>query len=172
MQQYYVEDYGLYPDDIATACAKSLKIKDVDFRVPCGKCIPCKRKRRADWTLRLEHEYQGSDSAYFITLTYDEMHVPKVNYQGIETEVLTLRKKDLQNYIKRLRNSHVAYVSRELGIRKSEVKNVSKPVRYYAIGEYGTKTNRPHYHIILFNYEIANLDPIEDQWKNTKTNIP
>jgi hypothetical protein len=172
MQQYYVEDHGLYPDDIATQCAKSIKVKDVDFRVPCGKCIPCKKKRRADWTLRLEHEYQGSDSAYFITLTYDEIHVPKVNYQGIQTEVLTLKVKHLQNYIKRLRNSHVLYVSRELGITKSEVKNVSKPIRYYAIGEYGTKTHRPHYHILLFNYDIANTQAIISQWKNTDTNIP
>jgi hypothetical protein len=172
MRQYYVEDHGLYPDDVATQCAKSIKVKDVDFRVPCGKCIPCKRKRRADWTLRLEHEYQGSDSAYFITLTYDDVHVPKVKWKGYETNVLTLKVKHLQNYIKRLRNSHVAYVSRELGIRKSEVKNVSKPIRYYAIGEYGSKTHRPHYHLLLFNYDIANTQTIIDQWKNTQTNIP
>ena len=172
MNQRYVQDYGLYPDVIATTCSNSIKVKDVDFRIPCGKCLQCKRKRRADWTLRLEHEYQGSDSAYFITLTYDDIHVPRVNYQGIETDVLTLNKKHIQNYIKRLRNSHVAYVARELGIRKSEVKNVSKPVRYYAIGEYGSKTHRPHYHIILFNYEVANTQQIINQWKNTKTNIP
>jgi hypothetical protein len=59
----------------------------------------------------------------------------------------------------------VAYVVRELGHKKCEVKNVSKPIRYFAVGEYGSKTRRPHYHILLFNMDIANTDPIGTKWK-------
>jgi len=166
MKLRQLDTYGMVPDIIATACSNSIKLNDIDFRIPCGKCLNCKKKRRSDWSLRLEHEYLYSDSALFITLTYNDASIPR--NKGIPT----LNKKDLQDYIKRLRNSHVAYVSRELGIRKSEVKNYSKQIRYYAVGEYGSKTNRPHYHILLFNYDIANLKPIESQWKNTQTGHP
>lgn len=184
MKQRYLEDYGFYPDIITTSCSNSLKIKDVDFRVPCGKCLQCRRKRKSDWSLRLEHEYLHSDSAFFITLTYGEWAVPyayRKSYQVeqgdkkvqrfkyVKTNKPTLNKKHLQDYIKQLRNSHVSYVSKQLNISKKEVKNVSRPIRYYAVGEYGSKTDRPHYHLLLFNYDIANLAPITDQWKNTKT---
>jgi len=164
MRQVYHDDYGLTPDIIATSCVSSIKLKDLDFRVPCGKCLPCQKKRRSEWSLRLEHEFLYSDSAFFITLTYDDYNIPKTkeNYK-------TLKKTDLQSYIKRLRNDHVKYVTKELNISKKQVKNVSKPIRYYAVGEYGTKTRRPHYHLILFNYDITNLAPLTNQWKNTKT---
>jgi hypothetical protein len=160
MKTRYLENYGLYPDVISTSCSNSIKIEDLDFRVPCGKCLQCLKKRRSDWTLRLEHEYLDSDSAYFITLTYNDIYLPRTK-QGYPT----LEKKHVQDYIKRLRNSHVAYVVRELGHKKCEVKNVSKPIRYFAVGEYGSKTRRPHYHILLFNMDIANTDPIGTKWK-------
>lgn len=155
------------PDIIATGCTNSLNLKDVDFPVPCGKCLPCQKKRRSDWSFRLEQEFLDSDSAFFITLTYNDIFVPRT-HEGY----LTLQKKELQKYIKRLRADHVKYVSQELKIPKNEVKNVSKPVRYYAVGEYGTQTRRPHYHMLLFNYDIANLQPITYQWKDTNTGKP
>lgn len=160
-------EYGSLPDVIATSCSNSLKLKDVDFPVPCGKCLQCQRKRRSEWSLRLEHEFMFSDSAFFITLTYNDISIPRT-HEGIPT----LHKKHLQNYIKRLRNDHVRYVCKQLKVSKKEVKNVSKPIRYYAVGEYGSKTRRPHYHMILFNYDIANLVPFSNQWKSTTTGRP
>lgn len=156
-------DFGFIPDIIATKCSNSIKLKDLDFRVPCGKCLPCQKKRRSDWSLRLEHEYMFSDSAFFITLTYDEYNLPRTT-EGYPT----LYKKDVQNYIKRLRNDHIKYVQKHFKVSKKDVYNHSKKIRYYAVGEYGTKTRRPHYHLLLFNYDIANLAPLTNQWKNTK----
>lgn len=176
-------DDKILPDIISTGCQNSLKVKDIDFPLPCGKCLPCQKKRRSDWSFRLEQEYLSSDSALFITLTYNDLYLP-FNYfknrqikdfetgetthqikERIYSDKPTLNKKHLQDYIKRLRNDHVKYVSEELKITKKEVKNVSKPLRYYAVGEYGTKGNRPHYHILLFNMDIANLSPITQKWK-------
>jgi hypothetical protein len=159
-------DHGFLPDIIATKCANSIRLQDVDFPVPCGKCLPCQKKRRSDWSLRLEHEYLFSDSALFITLTYNQSSLPRTK-EGYPTLV----KKHVQDYIKRLRFKHVQYVSKQLKVPYKQVKNVSKPIRYYAVGEYGSKTRRPHYHMILFNYEISNLAPITTQWKNTDTKI-
>ena len=160
MQTVYLDNYGFVPDIIGTACANSIKLKDLEFRVPCGKCLPCQKKRRSEWSLRLEHEYLFSESALFITLTYSDLNLPRTK-EGYPT----LYKKHLQDYIKRLRNENVKYVTKTLGCSKKEVKLRSRPLRYYAVGEYGTKTRRPHYHLILFNMDVENIAPVKNQWK-------
>ena len=159
----------ILPDIIGTGCQNSIKLKDVDFPVPCGKCIPCQKKRRSDWSFRLEQEYLNSNSAFFITLTYDDLHLPFVTSKGKFSVKPTLNKKDLQKYIKRLRNEHVKFIKRVSSERK--VKITSRPIRYYAVGEYGTKTARPHYHLVLFNMDIANLTPIKSKWNKGHVDI-
>lgn len=57
---------------------------------------------------------------------------------------MTLQKKDIQDFMKRLRKHH------------------TEKLVYYAAGEYGGDTKRPHYHIILFN---ANTDTVNKAWK-------
>lgn len=99
--------------------------------VPCGKCVPCKRRRQSAWSFRLLQEMQHSMSAAFLTLTYDDNHL---TYGEVWP---TLVKRDLQLFMKRLRKTHHKY---------SDDKLV-----YYACGEYGEQTFRPHYHMILFN---------------------
>lgn len=94
-------------------------------QVPCGKCVPCLINKRSDWSFRLEQEHKVSKSAHFVTLTYDEKHRPGDG---------SLCKRHLQLFMKRLRK-----------------KDESSKLRYYAVGEYGSKTLRPHYHILLFN---------------------
>ena len=88
----------------------------------CGRCLWCRIQRRREWTLRLLFESEQYKDKWFITLTYDEKNNPR-----------TLVKKDLQLFIKRLR--------KHCGPKK---------IRYYAVGEYGDGTARPHYHAILF----------------------
>lgn len=100
--------------------------KNKIITVPCGKCLACLSNRRVDWAFRLQQEWKRSRAASFITLTYDRDHLAKCDYE--------LSKRDLQLFFKKL--------------RKHEKTN---RLRYYAVGEYGSKTLRPHYHIILFN---------------------
>lgn len=107
--------------------------------VPCGKCLACLSNKRSEWAFRLEQEYKYSHSAFFVTLTYDQKHVPSNG---------SLDKKHLQNYLKRL--------------RKKDGRN---QIRYYAVGEYGTHTQRPHYHLLLFNAEVGN---IRSAWNDSK----
>ncbi len=96
--------------------------------VPCGKCIKCLQRRQNGWAFRLTKESQISTSACFITLTYSDY---PTSPQGLPT----LHKKDYQNFLKRLRKK----LPKTSGIK------------YYACGEYGTQTHRPHYHAIMFN---------------------
>lgn len=101
--------------------------------VPCGKCNFCLQNRRKEWSFRLWEEFKTATSAYFVTLTYNEENVPWGEGK------MTLEKGRLQRFMKYL-NEHQ---------RKAGKPNV----RYYATGEYGTETDRPHYHIIMFNLD-------------------
>lgn len=109
------------------------------IQVPCGKCIPCLQNKRNDWSFRLEQEHKYSKSAYFVTLTYDPKHMP--------TD-MSLDVRHLQLYFKRLRKM--------MGQQK---------IRYYAVGEYGSKSGRPHYHILLFN---ATEEHARTAWRDIK----
>lgn len=97
--------------------------------VPCGRCPPCKHRRVNSWVFRLVQEERVSLSSHFITLTYDSRFVP-----FSEKGWLTLRKKDVQDYWKRLRKLCS-----------------DSTIKYYVVGEYGSKNQRPHYHAIVFN---------------------
>jgi len=108
--------------------------------VPCGKCPPCKHRRVNDWVFRLLNEDKVSTTSHFVTLTYDTDHVP-ISRNGY----MTLRKKDFQDYMKRLRKLCVGFT-----------------LKYYAVGEYGTTNKRPHYHAIIFN--CPNPDFFYDAW--------
>ena len=105
--------------------------------VPCGKCENCKKRRVSNWSFRLMQEDKVSSSSYFLTLTYepDSCPISKAGY-------MDLRKSDLQRFFKRLRKCHG---------------NSGSPLKYYAVGEYGGATMRPHYHIILFNTDLRLL---------------
>jgi len=109
-----------------------------EIPVPCGRCPVCSARRVSAWSFRLMKEEERSSSSFFITLTYDTTHVP-ISKNGF----MTLKKKDLQDYFKRLRKLN------------------EEKIKYYAVGEYGGKTQRPHYHIILFN---AKLETVLKAW--------
>jgi hypothetical protein len=115
--------------------------RSVRLTVPCGKCINCFQNKRSDWTLRLLEELKTAESAHFITLTYDDDHIPQ--------PVPELQKKDIQAFLKRLR-WRVDKYHKSVEEKRSEALKMS-PVRYFVVGEYGPRTLRPHYHGILFN---------------------
>lgn len=93
--------------------------------LPCGRCIGCRIDRSRQWALRCMHEAQMHDRNSFITLTYDDQHVP-VDYG--------LKLRDWQLFMKRMR------------------KRIGTRLRFYACGEYGDHFGRPHYHALLFGF--------------------
>ena len=106
--------------------------------VPCGKCPACLKRKTSGWSFRLIKEGDISTSALFVTLTYENE-----NLHYTEKGFKNLSKADVQKFFKRLRK-----LSRN-------------KLKYYAVGEYGSKTWRPHYHIILFN---ANREIVHKAW--------
>lgn len=119
------------------------------LRVACGKCLSCRIARRREWALRMSHELDYHDDSMFLTLTYSPEHLPFEidTSKGLPIMAYrpTLRKKHLQDFIKRLR------------------KNVHPhKIKYFACGEYGEESQthpyheRPHYHLIIFGLSIFN----------------
>lgn len=106
-----------------------------NIAIPCGKCIGCRTDKAAEWAARCSHEASIWEANTFVTLTYDDEHLPQEGH---------LQPRHLQLFIKRLRK----YADR-IGSRIDS--NRSSNIKYFACGEYGEQTNRPHYHALLFN---------------------
>lgn len=81
------------------------------------------------------------DKSIFMTLTYSDDYVPYIVDSESGEMLQTLKPEHMTLFIKKLRRS-VEY----------HYPNNSK-LRFYLCGEYGDKTERPHYHIILFGFE-------------------
>lgn len=135
------------------ACLTPFQTKENKL-VPCGKCPRCKARNVSAWSFRLMTEYKRAYTADWITLTYDPMKM----YNGLTrkgkaiTRItpkgwMTLCKKDVQLFIKKLRQAHG--------------KSWSHPIRYFCVGEYGGRFNRPHYHITIFN---ARRELLQEAW--------
>lgn len=105
--------------------------------VPCGKCPACLSRRRSMWSTRLHYEVKASLSAYFITFTYDDEHLPLkiLNRNGVISYVPVVCKRDIQLFLKRFRKLISPF-----------------KIRYFVVSEYGPDNLRPHYHMLLFNY--------------------
>ena len=106
------------------------------FQVPCGHCLACRLAKRQEWVTRLICEYEYWDKAAFITLTYDDDHLP-ISPSGEST----LLKRDVQLFFKRLRKYFFPL-----------------KICYFCCGEYsGANTKRPHYHAIVFGLDFFQL---------------
>lgn len=102
--------------------------------LPCGRCVGCRLERSRQWATRIMFEAQAHEQNCFITLTYDDANLP---------DPPSLNYKHYQDFMKRLRNR-------------------CGPVRFYACGEYGDRTRRPHYHACLFGIDFSDDKKI---WK-------
>jgi hypothetical protein len=134
--------------------------------VPCGKCLPCRNARVNQWAFRLEQEAKGK-YAYMFTLTYEKSPRTKNGKQ-------TLKKRDLQLFFKKVRAA-TNRAARLVGARGGVNNNVKEALeklgnphkyKYYAVGEYGTRYRRPHYHVIMISGMHNMLDIVEKQWQH------
>lgn len=97
--------------------------KDRPVSVPCGTCVGCRLERAREWAVRCMHEASLYEENSFVTLTYDDAHLPAGG---------SLRPDDFVRFMKRLRH-------------------LRPGVRFFQCGEYGERFGRPHHHAVLFN---------------------
>lgn len=105
--------------------------------IPCGRCIGCRLDYSRTWADRCMLEAEYHENNYFVTLTYDDDHLPE---KRPGSPVHSLNKRDMQLFMKRLRK------------RFPDVK-----IRFFGCGEYGSKSMRPHYHLLLFGVPFEDL---------------
>lgn len=97
-----------------------------DVYYPCRRCMSCRISITQEWTTRLECELRFHSSSCFLTLTYDDEHLP---VDG------SLRPEHMRDFLKRLRYY------------------IPEKIKYYGVGEYGERQGRPHYHLIIFGWQ-------------------
>lgn len=132
------------------------------LQVPCGKCPACIKRRVRGWMFRLRKEQEVSISSSFITLTYDDEHLP---YS--DNGLMTLDSREHQLFMKKLRK-HLNTYRLKYRLNKDIV------LKYYAVGEYGDNTYRPHFHYILFNLPdklITDESIIESIWGKGRVQV-
>lgn len=121
--------------------------RDRPMKRPCGNCVGCRLEHSRQWAIRCHHEASLWEDNCFITLTYDNDHLP---------EDRGLHYRDFQLFMKKLRKRYTG-----------------RRIRVAVAGEYGTwcrkcslhpeqcrceKTiegpGRPHFHALLFNHDF------------------
>ena len=103
------------------------------FEFECRKCLPCRLKIGREKAIRAMHEAKMHKENIFLTLTYSEENLksPRLNYYDFELFMKRLLE-DLNRNITCKENRHI--------------------LPFMVTGEYGDKTKRPHWHVLLFNY--------------------
>lgn len=166
-------------------CKKMVQSKGVVH--PCGQCTFCRINRKRDWISRLLLEAACHPINQFWTLTYEEetlptelapaaatdrksgvdfqeehgsrnadgqkqsvrLHVPgsqqRSELDAATKQLGTLFQPDLARFFKRIRRRHGEF-------------------RYYAVGEYGEKRGRPHYHVLAFGLGLR-PESLRDAWQ-------
>lgn len=110
------------------------------LNLPCGQCIGCRLEKSRQWATRCMHEASLHEKNCFITLTYDNEHLPAGG---------SLHYPDFQRFIKRFRKAYPG-----------------RTIRYYMAGEYGSTFSRPHFHACIFGFDFDD----KELWKRTASN--
>lgn len=125
------------------------------IELPCGQCIGCRLEKTRQWANRIILECDSYRYNYFVTLTYDDSHLPLVgltdDVTGEYLEIPNLDKRDYTLFLKRLRERYE-------DLHKNDAEKIDTHIRYFGCGEYGDSTYRSHYHFIFLNLDIPDLE--------------
>lgn len=100
---------------------------------PCGFCLNCRLTRAQDWAVRCTHEASLHSESCFLTLTYDDSHLPlngSLDYSHVSTFIKDLR-------------------------RRLDRTSYKSSITFFRVGEYGSDYSRPHYHLLLFGFDFS-----------------
>lgn len=110
------------------------------IKVPCRQCLGCRLAHARDWATRSVVESRYHSESCFLTLTYRDDALPAYG---------SVHPWHIGQFVKRVRDIGRVRVNGKL---TSTLK-----VRYLASSEYGPRTNRPHYHMLLWGYCPSDL---------------
>ena len=113
-------------------CLSLSKSFKTPIAIPCNICYACRTNRVTKWVTKMLFETLVPErgTPFFLTLTYDEDHLPD-NY--------SISKDEFQRFKKRFyKHLKTHYPDRNFS--------------FFAVGEYGSRTMRPHYHAIIWGF--------------------
>lgn len=143
---------------LMASCLSPIQIRNPNYEkkpnqtlylnIPCGKCAACVERKQKEWFIRLKQEEVDSNSIWFVTLTYNNDHLPSD---------LCVNKEDFQKFWDRFRKNFPP-----------------RSFKYFCVSEYGLEQegHRPHYHFILFVKPPENLkykdiyEYVEKSWQS------
>lgn len=160
--------------------------------VPCGRCHECISKKQNEFAALACLEAKRSTSMWFFTFTYANSSVPiMVNWLGdcLELNQSFLTKAGRLNVLSKMgdmtgkkplelyKDGAFTYVP---SLKREDVRLFLKRVRvayqrkfgklldfkYAGFGEYGDRTNRPHYHFLFYNLDKVQAAFLKDAWAN------
>ncbi len=147
------------------------KYRKIQF-TPCGQCINClledSRQKACQMLIHKEYGYHEvfdengkpldkghkypDGTVWFLTVTYKDEYLPTHKTLNTETgeifEGISLSKQDHQDFIKRLRYAYP-----------------NMKIQYVLAGEYGSLTQRPHMHLIIYGLPLE-----QEQFKKVGVN--
>lgn len=109
-----------------------------EIQIPCGMCIGCRLEKIDAWGFRCMAEASQHQHNQFVTLTYADEHLPVDE---------CLKHRHWQLFAKKLRHK-------------------TGPFRYFMVGEYGERHNRPHYHALLFGLDLPDKRKCNSVYSN------
>ena len=153
--------------------------------VPCGHCKACLLKKSSRYTTMSRLESSLHKFTYFVTLTYSNQYVPKAHiltsehgYDLVDYETGEILANDLQlteEYIFKLQNKlsseYIPYLNKydlQLFLKRLRKYYGQIKIRFHAVGEYGPRHFRPHYHLLFwFEDEVYHSElpkVISEKW--------
>lgn len=140
---------GLDPYKTPEYLALADKEKWIPVALPCQQCIFCRLQNSKEKAIRAIHESKSSEDNCFLTLTYNDYHVPKDPYGRLIYDY-----SHVQKFMKLLRYYH------------SDIK-----IKSFGCAEYGENFERPHFHLCLFNFDFKDKKfhrYSENDWSSEK----
>lgn len=132
------------PKRVDLYSAKTLQARygaDAVLPLPCGTCLACRINHAKEWAVRCVLESLYHEENYFITLTYDDDHVPSDGF---------IHREHMREFQKRVWRKFPG-------------------VRFFGCGEYGSKNLRPHFHLIAFGLNLTDFKSVGNGLMESKT---
>lgn len=87
-----------------------------EFLIACGKCFGCSLDKSSDWALRAQHEARYFDRKSFLTLTFNDEHLPE-SPEAARREINLFQKRFRKHY----GAGHRFFGAMELGERNKRI---------------------------------------------------
>lgn len=151
---------------------------------PCGKCLACLHNEQDSWCIRLRETCDAYKDFVYDTLTFNQ---DSITYFDVTEQVLDERRIISPESMKLL--ERYSFYDKETGeiryyspaIDRSVVRDWIRQgrelfvhhhkyrpkMKYFVVEEYGPKTSRPHFHLLMFG--ISKIDYIrffKKKWRS------